>query len=63
MSSGGLQEGLWILVMHDDVLLDGGGQLRDAAEHAIAQALGRDIAEVPFDHVEPRRGSRGEMDT
>ena len=43
--------------MHGDVLLDGSHQFRNAAEHAIAQAFGRNVAEEALDHIEP--GCRG----
>ena len=49
--------GFGIFIVHGDVFLDGGGQLRDAAKHATAQALGGDVTEEPFDHVET--GGRG----
>ena len=35
--------------MHCDVFFDGSGQFRDAAKHTVAQAIGRDVAEEPFD--------------
>ena len=47
--------------MHHDVFLDCGGQVREAAKHAVAQAVGRNIAKEPLDHVEPGCAGRGEM--
>ena len=47
--------------MHGDVLLDRAGQFRDAAKHAVAQALGGDVAEESLDHVEPGRRGGSEM--
>ncbi len=61
MSLGGPHERLRILVMHGDVLLDGGNQFRDIAKYAIAQSLRRDVAEEALDHVEPRCRGRREM--
>ena len=48
--------------MHGDVALDGGDQVRYAAEDTAFQAVGRDAAKEALDHVEPRCGSRREMD-
>ena len=47
--------------MHGDVLLDGGGQFRDAAKHTIAQAFGRKVTEEALDHIEPGRRGPGGM--
>ena len=47
--------------MHCDVIFDGSGQVGDAAKHTVAQAIGRDVAEEPFDHVQPRRRGGCEM--
>ncbi len=53
MRLGGPDERLWVFVVDSDVLLDGGGQFRNTAEHTGTQALGCDVAEESLDHVEP----------
>ena len=58
---GSPDEGFGIFVVQGDVLLDGGGEFRDAAKHAVAQTFGGDVAEEALDHVEPRRRSRSEV--
>ena len=47
--------------MHRDVILDRFGQFGDAAEDAVAQARGGDVAKEPLDPVEPGRRGGGEM--
>ena len=61
MGLGGPDKSLGIFVGQGEVLLEGCGKCRDAAKHPVAQALGRDIAEEPFVHVEPGCRRRGEM--
>ena len=49
------------MVMHGDIFLDGAGKFGEAAEYTAAQAFCGDVAEKPFNHIEPRGRGRGEM--
>ena len=59
---GGPDERFWAVVVAIDVVVDGGDEFVDAAENAAANALDGEVAKEAFDHVEPRRTRRGEMD-
>ena len=59
---GGPNEGLGILIMHSDVLLDNGNQFGNAPKDAALQSISRDAAEEALDHVEPGSGRWREMD-
>jgi hypothetical protein len=47
-----------------DAVLDGGDQVRNAPEHAVAVTLGRELAEPPLDEIQPGGTGRsaGEME-
>ena len=58
-SGGGPDEGLGMLVVLSDVVLNGGDEFVDAAKNAAAQALDGEIAKESLDHVQPRRRGGG----
>ena len=58
---GGPDERLWIFVVRGDVLVDGCLQLGHAGEYAAPNTLVRDVAEEAFNHIEPGRTGRREV--
>ena len=51
---GGPDEGFGVVVVCGDVVIDSLLQDLDVAEAAASNALGGDVAEPAFDHVQPR---------
>lgn len=58
---GGPDEGLWMVVVQGDVLLNSCGQFGNAAKDATLKTIGRDAAKEALDHVQPGRRGRCEV--
>ena len=54
-------KGLWLCVVLPEVVVDGGFQVVDAGVSAPADAPCRDLGKEAFDHVQPSRAGRREM--
>ena len=54
MGLGNSDERLGVFVMHSDVLLDGAGQFRDGAKHAVAQGAGSTTSNVALSDASNR---------
>ena len=61
VDAGSPHEGRRVGVVLDQVVVNGGDQIRHATEDATAEALPRQLAEPAFDEIEPRGARRREM--
>ena len=59
---GGPDEGFGIGVCLSDEAVDSGLQVNDGSEHAALEATAGELGEEAFDRIEPRCGSRGEVE-
>ena len=59
---GGPDEGSWIGVCFRNEAVDGRLEVGDGAEHAALEASSRELGEEAFNGIEPRRGSRREVE-
>jgi hypothetical protein len=50
---GGPDEGLRVVVVPVDILIDGGNQFFDIAEHAPFEPVLREIAKEALNHIQP----------
>src|SRR5206468_11181584 len=63
VSGFGPEEGFGAGVVLGEISIDGGLQVDDRAEHAVADALPRHLGEEVLDRVEPGGRGRGEVES